>query len=109
MSSLDFLLFLFFILYWCLFWGVCTAVIASELVDDGLFLRFLLGFIFGPIAAVLAFKNGARCEACKSRLHVKATVCPKCGMEGEIEVIDHEAVNRRLAQEAAKNRHRQRG
>ena len=69
---------IFFYFPCAIVFGVIASVIMSER-GEGWFLGFVGGLLFGPIGVALAFKSGAQCDACKTRMHWRATVCPRCG------------------------------
>ena len=45
------------------------------------YLGFFLGILLGPIGLIIVLllaRNRQLCPYCKSRIHLEATVCPKC-------------------------------
>jgi len=68
-----------FLILWVLC-GIAAAAIASSRGASGL-VWFVAGAVFGPIGLALAFSSGACCPFCRSAIHLKATVCPKCTRE----------------------------
>ena len=58
--------------------GIGAALIASSRGGSGGW--FFIGLVLGPIGLLLALTEGKRCPHCQSKIHVKATTCPKCQM-----------------------------
>lgn len=69
-------------------WVVCwiaTIIVAGQRggFNQGC-LAVLTGFLFGPIALIVALRYGAQCPFCKNYINKGATVCPKCQKEQPI-------------------------
>ncbi len=65
------------------FWILCGLIstyIATSRGSNGC-LWFVLGVLLGPVALVLALFEGSQCPYCRSLIHAKAVVCPKCQRE----------------------------
>lgn len=77
-----------FLVIWILF-GIGAAIVAGNRGENGL-KWFFLGCLFGPFGLLFSFFAGGRqCPFCMSKIHQKATICPKCQQKlpGEIPVV----------------------
>lgn len=70
---------LLLLVVWLVF-GIASSLVASNRGGSGC-LFFVLGCVFGPLALLCAFFEGAECPHCRSKIHTKATKCPKCQSE----------------------------
>jgi uncharacterized membrane protein YeaQ/YmgE (transglycosylase-associated protein family) len=65
---------------WFILWLLCGFIAAfiTERRGSGVVVGFFLGAILGPFGILIALTFGGTCPACRSRIHLKATRCPKC-------------------------------
>jgi hypothetical protein len=73
----------FGVIFWGLFWGLVVMKIGQKKGESGLEVigGFLIGFLLGPIGAILAFLskgNRISCPFCKSLIDPAASVCSHC-------------------------------
>ena len=75
-TDAKFVFLLILILVWLFFAG--AAAIKANQRGARPLLWLILGFLGGPFAWLGSFYTGSTCPHCRSKIHRRATTCPRC-------------------------------